>query len=369
MAAKIGIVTFAEYNNYGSVLQRYAMQEVLASMGYQGESVWLSNLKFSKKRIWDSLVYALPRMRERASRFNKFVEDKAPITLFQNEEALAAVHEQYAAFIAGSDQIWRNRSPFFFLEFAANRPKISYAPSGICHMPQEHWPWAREALARFDSISVREKTSADMVEKVAERKATHVLDPTLLLDASFWASQAIAPKSKKPYVLCYFVQTRTFSLPSMPQASSRYHLKLTEEMARQMGARPVYLCGAPKGVPWRNFSEAAGAGPQEFLGLIRNAEMVITDSYHATLFAIQFQKPFFTLPVKWRDPSYDETRRHRSLLDILGLSSRFLALGAPMPTREEIPIDFAPVNERIAQAREQSLRFLQNALRCSIGNP
>jgi len=368
MATKIGIVTFAKYNNYGSVLQRFAMKQVLASMGYEGESIWVSNIELAKKRIWDSLFESFPKMRERAHRFKKFIRSKAPITFFPSEESLAADYEQYAAFIAGSDQIWRNRHSFFFLEFAANRPKIAYAASGLCHLPQEQWPWAREALAGFDHISVREKNVVDLVEQIVQRKAAHVLDPTLLLDASFWDAQAIAPKSKKPYVLCYFVQTRAFSLPYMPQEASHYHLHLTEAMARHLRAQPVYLCGAPKGVLWRNFSEAAGAGPQEFLGLIRNAEMVITDSYHATLFAIQFQRPFFTIPVKWRNPAYDETRRHRSILETLGLSSRFLALDGPMPTREEIPIDYTQANERLAEEREQSLRFLQNALRSAVGS-
>ena len=367
MAVKIGIVTFTNYNNYGSTLQRYAMQEVLASMGYKGESVWLRNINLSKKRIWDFVVYALPKMRERARRFKDFINKKAPVTLFDSEESLAAAHEQYAAFIAGSDQIWRGVSSFFFLEFAANRPKIAYAASGLCHLPQKYWPWAKDALARFATISVREKGIVELAEKISGRKATNVLDPTLLLDSSFWSSQAIPPRSKKPYVFCYFVQTRSFALPSMPQVASWYHLKLTEAMARQLGASSIYLCGAPKGVPWRNFSQAAGAGPQEFLGLIRDAEMVITDSYHAMLFAIQFQKPFFVLPVKWKNPKYDETIRHRSLLETLGLSSRFLPLGSPMPEREEIPIDYTRANEILAQQREESLHFLQDALHCAVG--
>ncbi len=359
---KIGIATYTNFNNYGSLLQRFAMQQVLASMGFLGESVSLSKLIPGCRRVWDVLIRRLPRMVERNKRFAQFITEKAPLRMFNSEQELAQHSEEYDAFIAGSDQIWRDRIPFYFLKFVTNRRKIAYAASGLDHLPPEEWQWAKEAIGSIDYISVREKSSVGKVDAIAQRSAEWVLDPTLLLETSFWDRLAMAPRNKGRYLFSYFIQSRRRPLPYMPQAPCTYFFETVDQLARQLGLEPVFLCGAPRGYLPYNFSDVAGSGPQEFLGLIRDAELVITDSYHATLFAIQFKKPFYSLPVAWKNDANDESRRCRDVLDRLELSNRFLPLGSPLPRSEEIPLDFTKTYSLLDRERAASRAFLARAL-------
>ena len=234
----------------------------------------------------------------------------------------------------------------FFGAFS-DRRKIAYAPSfGIPRIPDGMEETLRGYLESFSHLSVRERQGQAIVRDIIGQDVPVVLDPTLLLTQADWASVARDGGAGQGYILCYCI--------SRPGALAPYIRRLAEET----GLPVVQLCGARQKVHPKArciFS----AGPAEFLGLFRDAAYVCTNSFHGTVFSVQFQKPFFTC-VAPAEMAVPESSRTFSLLSRLGLGDRIIGKG---DTAElTAPIDWAAVEERLIQERQMSLTYLRCAL-------
>ena len=362
---KAGLVTFYHIHHYGALLQAAATERAVESLGGACEIIDYyvnqNNDLFRKPTgvgsaaadVHTALHYKA--LRDRYQRFERFSKDHLRISghRFESLEELRSAELPYDLILSGSDQIWNPKifpdgrfDPVFFGAFSTRR-KIAYAPSfGVPHIPEGMEEELRSYLEQFSHISVRERQGREIVKEITGKDVPVVLDPTLLLTAEQWSAMAVPPDRSGGYILCYCI--------SKPGALAPYIQRLAEET----GLPVVQLCGIRQKV----HPKAAcvlDAGPSEFLGLFQNASYVCTNSFHGTVFSVQFQKPFFTA-VAPSELAAPESSRTFSILSRLGLTERIIGTGATAGL--DATIDWADVDRRLRAARQSSLDYLRAAL-------
>jgi len=364
---KTGLVTFYHIHHYGALLQAAATERATEMLGHECEIIDYfvnqDNALFRKPTglgsaaadVHTALHYKALSLRYQ--RFEKFSGDHLRISShrFESLEELKSTDLPYDVILSGSDQIWNPKifpdkhfDPVFFGTFS-NRRKIAYAPSfGIPEIPEEMEEELRSYLKAFSHVSVREKRGQEIVEKIAGREVPVVLDPTLLLTQEQWSSMANHPAEypQNGYILCYCI--------NKPGALSSY----IRALAEKTGLPVVQLCGIRQKVH-PNARCILDAGPAEFLGLFKHATYVCTNSFHGTVFSVQFEKPFFTAvaPAELVAP---ERSRTFSILSRLGLTERIIGKG---DTAEiDATIDWDDVSVKLTAARQSSLNYLKSAL-------
>ena len=368
----VGIITIHRIKNYGSVLQAYDLQKVCDDLGFQTEIIdynfpnefHAANKYVEARRSqpnepnWIKLLYALDLMKQHRG-ISNFISryEHLSCNQYNSPRELEDRPPHYDIYITGSDQLWNprhcNGDPAFMLHFAPNESlKISYAASiGTDSIPEELYPPYKTLLSRYTSISVRENSGVDVIKKVVDKDATVVLDPTLLLNYKQW-NKIAAPKRqfKKKYILCYFLNYTFNAFPYVDQ--------LADYMQKQTGFEIVRVARPPHrlGIPHTYYR--VGASPEDFLALVRDAEIVLTTSFHGTAFAVNYGKPVFTV-VQDRNAS---DSRQISLMHNLGLDEQILSVTDPMPDLSKFSYDVRAEQERLEKLRHQSIYYLKNAL-------
>ena len=362
---KAGLITFYHLHHYGALLQAVATQRALASLGWDCETIdYFVNqdnriLKpptspgRAANDAYNALRYAA--LRRRWKRFEDFSRAHLRLTprRYENWEELRAAQLPYDLLVSGSDQIWNpvifpggRFDPVFFGTFSPLR-KIAYAPSfGVARLPEGMEEELGAYLKDFSHLSVREAQGREIIRQAAGREAAVVLDPTLLLTAAEWSALASEPPVRGDYILCYCI--------ARPGALEPYIRRL----AAETGLPVVQLCGTRhKAHPKAKMM--FDAGPAEFLSLFRNAAYVCTNSFHGTVFSIQFQRPFFTsvAPAELAEP---ERSRTFSLLSRLGLTERVVGKGDTAGLYDEP--DWPAAKERLDAARQGAMAYLRAAL-------
>lgn len=313
---KIGILTFHSQINYGGVLQCLALQRALEDLGHDVkvidlwmhphcvglDGVFSRGLGFKRrlKMIVQSILW--PRMAARQLRHRRtrlFVDRYLHLTDYHFLEWKDAPRDLGVDLIVvGSDQVWHcgdfgDPRPYL-LEGAPKVRAIAYAASfGIRAYPDGMLGFFREGFKRFAAISVRESSAVKLVEEVGA-KATHVVDPTLLVNPQFW--QELQPRETMRSadiprrIVCYFIrQDVEDAMPALErfgrQNDCRFDI-ITTQLKPHVGTKTklwnycMSLLGAYPHVHIRT-----AVGPAEFLELFANADASITDSFHALMFS------------------------------------------------------------------------------------
>ena len=362
---KTGLLTFYHIHHYGAMLQAYATERAVESLDSaceiidyyvnQDNALFLrpTGLGSAAHDAHTALHYG--PLKARYERFEAFSRDHLRISghRYESLEELRQADLPYDLLLSGSDQIWNPKifpdgrfDPVFFGAFS-DRRKIAYAPSfGIPRIPDGMEEELRGYLESFSHLSVRERQGQAIVRDITGQDVPVVLDPTLLLTREDWASVARDGGAGQGYILCYCI--------SRPGALAPYIRRLAEET----GLPVVQLCGVRQKVHPKARC-ILSAGPAEFLGLFRDAAYVCTNSFHGTVFSVQFQKPFFTsvAPAEMAAP---ESSRTFSLLSRLGLGDRIIGKGDTADLTA--PIDWAAVEARLTWERQASLAYLRCAL-------
>ena len=367
-----GIITIHKINNYGSVLQAYALQMVCEEMGLKTEIIDYNfpNKVHAGNRYathqdtqpteppWIKLLYAFELMRQHKG-IEAFVHKYHHLSKqqYDSPEALINNAPQYDVYITGSDQLWNprycNGDPAFLLHFAPdNALKISYAASvGTDAIPEDLKPLYKELLSRYAHISVRENSGVDVVKAVSGKDSTVVLDPTLLLNKDHWNTVATCKRQfKKKYILCYFLNYTFNAFP--------YVDKLAQYMQMQTGYELVRVARPPQylGIPHTHYR--IGASPEDFLALVRDAEMVLTTSFHGTAFAVNYGKPVFTVV---KDKESNDSRQV-SLMHNLGLGAQVLSVNDAMPEVDRFSYNVTEEQVRLNNLRRVSMDYLRKAI-------
>lgn len=373
---KLGLITFHRSHNCGSILQAYALQTVLKNkFGVDNEIIDFSNkgqqryyatlVSIQKpKDILKNIVFGLffvPIDRHRKE-YDAYISRifKLSDKFYQTDEELEGIEDNYAAVVCGSDQIWNtmcsDADDAYYLSFVHHMPKIAYAASmgannilGKGEAIEQHY---RELVNDFDAVSVRETNAKKWLEKLTGREITITADPTLLLERNDWEKLCRERLHKGKYIFYY-------SFGYDP-----YYTEIVKRVSKETGL-PVIVLDAKNWVKQKLFTKgiklSKHSGPDVFLTLIRDADIVITSSLHGTIFSTIFQKCFWYLkPKNYKKLSDDADDRAVSLLTQLGLMDRYV-------TEEELfskgvftMPDFAKKNEQVEILRQESFEFIEN---------
>lgn len=366
---KIAIITWCSYPNYGTYLQAYAMQWQLRSMGHNAvlldDSIYTTNLPRPKLTILTSRckrslkAIVLPSYRK--SKKN----DSIALEMFQNFRntqldidkniiPLELLDKRYDCYVCGSDQIWLPEclsaigKDFFFATFTS-KSKIAYAPSGLIDYPKNLQNELAQRLKDFPFLSAREPHAASFLCQLTNKEVTTVTDPTLFVPMEEWSK--LITKDKKnlnpPFLLLYMLTRNKKYMQAAINYAKRKGLKL--KIIHSIG---VY-----------HRKSTIPAGPSEFLSLIKDADMVMTDSFHGTIFSIIFQRQFVTFQRFHNKENNNQNLRIINLLNMAGVANRFINEERVKDINALKDVNFEDINQRLTPFIEKSRTYLDNAIR------
>lgn len=356
---KIKTITCHNVYNFGASLQAYALAEYLQREGHEVEIIDYQPLYLRRYRLagvpnpqFDKPVlrqaYQIAKFpgrlfdritSRRKKAFDHFTAEYLPLTsdFYADYDALRFAPPEADLYIAGSDQIWNpvfpnGKDPAFFLNFAPKgKRKISYAASfAVEALEKPEADRMRLWLERLDSISVRESSAVRLLAEMG-LAGIQVVDPVFLLPQKDWAAMAAAP-SLRGYILVYDFD-----------GSSRVK-EIAQHISRRTGKKIVSLFPSD----WAD-GTWTDIGPLEFLGAILNADIVLSNSFHATAFSLIFQKDFYVV-----NRAEHINSRMQDLVGDLGLPNRLISV----PPEEIIPVDYAAAMPRLEQKIDTSKAYL-----------
>lgn len=374
---RIGILTFHFSENFGALLQAYALRKWLSDFGHTvefiqyhpahvegGAAVQLSltraALKANAKSLYLGASAFLHRHfgnQDQASRFAEFRATQLGISgaPLRSAEELKAATAHYDLIVAGSDQIWSPSvqygfDPAYFLTFAADSHtrRISYAASfGRDSLTPQQLESIAPLLRSLSSISVRELSGVDIVRAASGCDSTCVPDPTLLhrqYDDLLRASR----DNSSGHIFCYALRTG----------------EVVREVANVVAdALSAPIC-SPYNVHrrWREIGTTVYPGPAEWVSQLAKARFVVTNSFHGTVFSILFRKPFLVAELPGSRAAMNA--RSRNLLAQLNLMSRYVEKDGLLRVGElvQAPIDWDSVSARQETLRRQGTSFLEREL-------
>ena len=369
---KIANLTLDGYFNYGNVLQRYAVCNLLMGLGAEVESLWFSpqagflpylqshypwmkdswdwktwvklgiNWKgathkmFSGENAWEAARNAV---------IKSFVDRYIPM---RYDVDFTRVADEYDYFVTGSDQVW---NPYcadlekLFIKFAPGEKRIAYAASISCpEIPQDKLQAFIDGVNGMKEISVREQAGADLIQQLTGRRVQVVADPTMLVTAEDWRSIARKPswlKGGEQLLVTYFLGKRPDSV--------------IESIARENGLQIVNMLDE------RVFEHYAIA-PEEWLWLIDHARFMYTDSFHGTVFSILFRTPFVVTERVDAGCASKMTSRIDTLLAKFDLSDRRGTNANGYMIASPLDMHYGDVDKVLAEEKQKAKTYLCHAL-------
>lgn len=360
---KAGILTYHAAHNYGSNLQAYALQKTISKLGVDCEIINFrterqkdqyapltkrKGFKYVLKNMYFLLNYK--NRKEKYLLFERFIDEK----LVKSKEEYTTLEELnertpvYDYYISGSDQIWNTKPNDFdmayYLPFVKQGKKIAYAPSFGPIGEIDRSDEIKKCLEKYDFISVREENGVQLVRKMIGECPKIVLDPTLLLNKEEWNEIIGEPIVKDKYIFFYTL------------FANKEMIEMCKMISRKMQLPIIISNISNQYEVFSRFVKKTKTGPLEFLSLIKNAELVLTSSFHGTVFSVLLEKDFFAI-------NGMEDKRISTLLSGLNLEERSIS-------KEEIEkkyyvihdINYIEVNKKLENMRTESYAFLKKAL-------
>ena len=367
---KVGLITYHSAYNFGSVLQAYATESVLNQLGC--ETVVLNYRIPFQKKFYGLLGYGegiikaplkklfmLPLLPKRIIRKHKFEDFISKMNLSKEINSPYEFNNNFKdfdLFVSGSDQIWNFHSNEFinsgkeymdpYLLSFTNKRKVSYA-SSIVNMTDDELLSIKDKLEKFDYISCREQLAVERLNQIITKKSSKVIDPTLLLSSENWGKLAQPNKIEKNYILYYSLKGYRYIRKDLIKLSN-----LSEKYDMQV----IALAPLAPVVHQKNVINFTDAGPVDFLTLIKNASLVVTDSYHGMLFSINFRKEFYYL----KNVPGANLVRTDDVLSLLDLNSRIIKDVNLINIDNKVNYDFT--DQKLPVLREESINYLKNAI-------
>ena len=365
---KIGIISYniyCNFTNYGSALQSWALHAAIKRLG-QGHyepvlvdycpDILLDADPFNPfKNMWDTdeesrrmCELSMPAIKENYDKFDRFyherfIRTKAKYTSQNFEEV--SKNENIEKFVCGSDTIFCPDEFGFDDGYYANYPNmkgnsVAYAASfGDPHFTEETYQILNERLKNFQAIGLRERMMIPYIKEHTPVPVQKVVDPTLLLRAEDYDSIAEERLVPEEYLLLY---------------ARRYNPAMTEyaeKLARENGWKIIDISLRATDAE-RGHQMFYEAGVEEFLSLVRNAEYIVTNSFHGMIFSVQFRRPFVIFSREQCDNKIWE------MLQLFDIEDRLLVAG----NEKYKEIDYDTAHVKIERARKESLKFLQMEL-------
>lgn len=360
----IGIMTYHRATNYGAVLQAFALQKKICDnlkekdsckiIDYRCKSIESMRIlvHFDKRFIKDiiRLPFVLKNDILCIRRFDKFLKDNIILERIKNND-LDSISDTFDLYITGSDQVWNydvcQKDDAYFLTFVKDdKKKRSYAASfGASRLFIRDKQRILQNLRGFSDISLRENTCINELHSITSN--IHIdIDPTLLIDEKEWEQVLNSSIKEKDYILVYCV------------APPKELLQIAEKLSIKTGYRVIYLTNQlSKKIKYRKFEFVSGIGPSEFLSYIYNAKIVLTTSYHGTVFSLIFHKLFYAEI----DSLNGHNDRIANLIKIIDETS-FIRKECVLDDmiKNEFHINWKAIDQKIDSIRRASERYLKN---------
>lgn len=348
---KVGIVTFHYADNYGAVLQCYALYKVINSMpGYKAYINDFVPYHYQYPKQWNTTWQKLKYEKKRI-KFRDFMHQNCGIDIKHTSSQITG--EDYDILCVGSDQVWNVKmsdKEFFLPNVRPGVKKISYAASIGASLQKDSLDekLLRNYVTEFSAISVREKEHVDIVERICKKNCTCVLDPTLLLESQEY-EHLVSSKREKTAPILFFFWLRH-------DGEMMRGVELANNVARKYNLRIVHsIVDAYKDMFYQDAGMMFYDGVEDFLWYLKNADFIITNSYHATIFAVLFETPFYVYNVESMKSRIETLNQH------MGIESRIVKKYIPMKDIDR-DFDFKAAKASISRLKEQSKNYLLNAL-------
>lgn len=288
---RVGIMTFLHNDNYGSILQAWALQQTLTELGFDAVHIDYAPSKQEKLRnlllSGNSPKLILEGVRKKSATskmhggFDGFRQANIVTTApCRDHAALKQAADDFDVLLCGSDQIWSPvwLNPAYFLDFS-DKPKVSYAPSlGVKDMPNHYKRCKMSRLIkRFCAVSVREQEGASLLRHMAGIDADVMPDPVMLVPKEKWQSVMDSHVPAEKYILCYFIGDNPAYWETVEAVAAK------EQCA-------VYVIPRTEGARNAGHALEEDVPPQRWLGLINGAAHVVTDSFHGATFSAILNK-------------------------------------------------------------------------------
>lgn len=360
----VGILTLhKQIYSYGAVMQAYATYAILKELGYMPQIIDIClESRFALKL---SQRFPIPSQAIRRNVINGLIVDylKHPLRLFKFRQFnklseysktyrkiddLYDNPPKYDIYLVGSDQVWNpclihNVEPYLLTFLHSDEKRISYASSiGRTDIPSEYEPLFKDALSKFSHLSVREDKSKAIVQSFLPTADISInLDPTMLINEEHWISLSKRPKFSN-YVLCYFLHNEADKL------------KFAEQVAKHNNLQLIAIGDKANDIDAKFLNQT---GPKEWLGLIKGANHIITDSFHGTVFSTMLNGNFMVLC----NEISKETRVNH-LLNMLCLKEHITDDYTKAYDILDKAINKAEIKRKLIGEREKSISYLKNAL-------
>lgn len=368
---KIGLITIYHVPNYGSVLQTYATQKILQSLGHEVKVIQYNyfNDRYYKEigrgpsfreRFYPLKTLLMPKCKAAVlKRFrNNFLNFTPP---FESQAELEKYNwKDYDAFVVGSDQVWNTKyllgDPCFLLQFAPSDKKryslsSSFATKTIV---DKYASVFKKELSRFSAISVRESHGIAIIhDQLGLAKPVKVtLDPTLLLNKKQWLeSFPSLTISRKPYILYYMW---AYAFEPRP-----YIYEVVKHFSREMKCDVVALEGIRDSKDCKDidFVDADNSTIPQFINLFANASLVVTSSFHGTAFALSFGIPLVSIV-----PDNVGDDRQSSLLKVCGADNCIVRINSEIESIQP-QYDITAVKDKLDYLRQDSINWIKSNIK------
>lgn len=356
---KIGILTFHTAANYGAVLQAYALTKAFKKFDVEVELINYENSAHNRMyRVLNLVNFNHPKamlmdvlsIRKKCVRNREFCDFRKNFLNASKkiyDENILPDGKEYDLVVSGSDQVWSfdcncNDTHYFLDMIDSSVPCVSYAASmSKVSLNDKEKQLYKKLLKRFSHISVREEQARELLQPLTDKKIVVSPDPTFLLTKEDWSELATEPK-KENYIFAF-----SLILSDEVMASAR-------ELAKLTGCKLV--CLNMYNVKYEHrFGTIFPCSPNDWLGYIKNAKYVVTDSFHGTAFSVIFQKNFISLTKN----NAGRNTRIVSMLKKLGLEDRIVS-GLCKAVPEQI--DYKVADERFEDLRKDGLSYIKKLI-------
>ena len=371
---RVGIITMHRVLNYGSVLQAFATQQIVRGLGFDA---MLIDYKFPNQYHYDretderrkikpwykktakqnliNLVIKTKRLLGignqsiKIKRFKNFINDNYKLTEpYDTFERLNTMPPDFDIYMTGSDQVWNHKTskgdPNFFLDFVRNgAPRIAFSAS-FTMIPDEA---SARYLKEYTHISMRENNGREICSRLTDRDIPLTLDPTLMLSADEWKRIAQAKQEDNGCIVLYMLDYAYGTNPYMYDIAKFWQKKIGTKIVS------IGVCQSGTGL---DIEKRDDSGPMEFIQIMYNARLVITNSFHGTAFALNFGKPLIAVA-----PPNDEDDRIATIITSTRTNNCLVKTGYAI---DEIDphYDVEAEQTTLDGLRRTSFDYLRNAL-------
>lgn len=352
MIKRIGILTFHYANNYGAVLQAYALRKVINSFpDCQAEII---NYVPNGYTYFTSPDEA-DKQRRRRKKFEAFLSKYCGI----NTPMISSVTgNEMDVYVVGSDQIWNMDIPiaaadheYLLPHLRQEAKRIAYSASIGMNIDKIDTELFKKYLPRFDRISLREKSYVEYISELSGKRCEYTLDPAMLLKKEDYEPLIERPETtEEPYIFYFWYDMGDGGLESVELVNTlarKYHLSVKHTFSSE-------ICLA-KHLLVNNGGDVSKEGIGEFLWYVKNAWAIVTNSFHVAVFSILFQKPLYIYYPRIR------SSRQRNLVDLLNMKDRVMH-GYVSAEQLNLETDYISIFSILEKERARSISYLKNAI-------